>query len=90
MFYNLRDIKSRVLHACSLSRISPAAGRPEPRSVSDAPAEFIRAQLKGIVGFELPIVWLEGNRARAIEGLRREGAVGEAAVAEIMAAAERS
>ena len=32
------------------------AGRPEPWAVSDAPAEFIRGQLKGIVGFELPIV----------------------------------
>ena len=77
------------------------AGRPEPWAVSDAPAEFIRGQLKGIVGFELPIVRLEGkwkmsqnrpaaDRAGAIEGLRREGGVQESAVAEIMATTERS
>jgi transcriptional regulator len=76
------------------------AGRPEPWAVTDAPAEFIRAQLKGIVGFELPIVRLEGkwkmsqnrpaeDRAGAIEGLRREGGVDEASVADIMAAVER-
>ncbi len=70
------------------------AGRPEPWAVSDAPEEFIRAQLKGIVGFELPIVRLEGkwkmsqnrraeDRTGAIEGLRREGGA-EEAVAEIM------
>jgi transcriptional regulator len=73
------------------------AGRPEPWAVSDAPAEFIRGQLKGIVGFELPIVRLEGkwkmsqnrtasDRAGAIEGLRREGGPEEAAVAEMVAA----
>ena len=77
------------------------AGRPEPWAVTDAPPEFIRAQLKGIVGFEVSILRLEGkwkmsqnrpaeDRAGAIEGLRREGGAGEAAVAEIMAAAERS
>ncbi len=76
------------------------AGRPEPWAVSDAPAEFVRAMLKGIVGFELPIVRLEGkwkmsqnrpaeDRAGAIEGLRREGGPGEAAVAEIIAAGDR-
>ena len=37
------------------------AGRTSPWAVTDAPAEFIRAQLKGIVGFELPITRLEGK-----------------------------
>jgi transcriptional regulator len=75
------------------------ARRPEPWAVSDAPADFIRGQLKGIVGFELPIVRLEGkwkmsqnrpaeDRAGAIEGLRREGGTEEAAVAGIIAASE--
>jgi transcriptional regulator len=77
------------------------AGRPAPWAVADAPPEFIRAQLKGIVGFELPIVRLEGkwkmsqnrpaeDRAGAIEGLQREGGAGEARVAEVMAAVERN
>jgi transcriptional regulator len=67
--------------------------------VIDAPAAYIQTMLKGIVGFELPIVRLEGkwkmsqnrtaeDRAGTIEGLRREGGPGEAAVAEIMAAQE--
>jgi transcriptional regulator len=30
--------------------------------VTDAPADFIRAQLKGIVGLRMPIARLEGKR----------------------------
>ncbi|HVJ54606.1 MAG TPA: FMN-binding negative transcriptional regulator [Aliidongia sp.] len=37
------------------------AGRAAPWAVSDAPADFVRAQLNGIVGFELPITRLEGK-----------------------------
>jgi transcriptional regulator len=73
------------------------AGRPEPWAVGDAPAAYIQTMLKGIVGFELPIVRLEGkwkmsqnrpaeDRAGAIEGLRREGGADEATVAELIAA----
>ncbi|MER2604424.1 MAG: FMN-binding negative transcriptional regulator [Siculibacillus sp.] len=36
--------------------------RPAPWSLDDAPAEYIRAQLKGIVGFEIEIERLEGKR----------------------------
>ncbi len=38
------------------------AGRPAPWSVSDAPPDFIQAQLRGIVGLRLPIRRLEGKR----------------------------
>jgi transcriptional regulator len=69
--------------------------RPEPWAVSDAPAEFIAAQLKGIIGFRLAIDRLEGkwklsqnrpaaDRRGVIEGLRREGGAREAAVAAQM------
>lgn len=37
------------------------AGGGEPWAVSDAPADFVRSQLKGIVGFRLPITRLEGK-----------------------------
>lgn len=37
------------------------AGTPIPWKVSDAPADFIRSQIKGIVGFEIPIRRLEGK-----------------------------
>jgi transcriptional regulator len=36
--------------------------RVQPWAVSDAPADFIRAQLKGIVGVRMPISRLEGKR----------------------------
>lgn len=36
--------------------------RSEPWMVSDAPADFIKAQLKGIVGLRLPITRLDGKR----------------------------
>ncbi len=60
------------------------AGRAQPWAVSDAPEQFIRAHLAGIVGFELPIARLEGkwkmsqnrpaeDRASVVEGLEREG-----------------
>jgi transcriptional regulator len=47
------------------------APRPEPWTVSDAPAPFVAAQLKGIVGVEIEITRIEGkwkvnqNRAEA-------------------------
>ena len=37
------------------------AHSPEPWKVSDAPADFIQTQLRGIVGLELPIRRLEGK-----------------------------
>jgi len=36
--------------------------RAEPWAVTDAPAQFIRSQLKGIVGLRLPIARIEGKR----------------------------
>jgi transcriptional regulator len=39
-----------------------AAGQGEAWAVSDAPADFVQAQLKGIVGFDLAIERLEGKR----------------------------
>ena len=37
------------------------AGMPRPWKVLDAPSDFIASQLKGIVGFEIPIRRLEGK-----------------------------
>ena len=36
--------------------------RPEPWAVDDAPADFIAAQMKAIVGIEIPIVRIEERR----------------------------
>ena len=37
------------------------SARPEPWKTADAPAEFMDAQLKGIVGIEIPIAQIEGK-----------------------------
>ena len=74
--------------------------RADPWAVSDAPADYIQARLKGIVGFELPIARLEGkwkmsqnqpaeNREGVREGLRREGGVPEEIVADAMTRLEK-
>lgn len=58
--------------------------RPAPWSVSDAPEDFVRAQLNAIIGIEIPILTIEGkwkvsqNRSAAdregvVAGLRAEG-----------------
>jgi transcriptional regulator len=68
------------------------AAFPAPWQVSDAPAVYIDAQLKAIVGFEMPIARLEGkqkfNQNRSVEdrlgvinGLRNQG---KTEVAELM------
>lgn len=68
------------------------AGRPAPWAVADAPAPFVEAQLRGIVGVEIPLAALTGkwkasqNRSEA----DREGvagglaAEGEAALAGLV------
>jgi len=71
------------------------AGRGAPWSVSDAPAEFIDAQLGAIVGIEMPIARLVGkwkvsqnrqprDRAGAAEGLSQEGGDSAAAMADLV------
>lgn len=73
-------------------------GRPMPWQVSDAPADFIVAQLKGIIGLEIPIMRIEGkwkvsqnrpaaDRAGVIAALRDNGEMAEAMASLV---AERS
>ena len=68
--------------------------------MTDAPEDYIGGQLKRIIGFEIPIARLEGkwkmsqnrpaqDRAGVVEGLVREGGPPEAAVAKIVAAANK-
>lgn len=74
---------------------------PKPWAVSDAPADFVNAQLKGIVGFRMEITRLEGkwkmsqnrpavDRLGVVEGLRQQGGAVQAAVADEVADAMRS
>lgn len=69
--------------------------RVEPWAVSDAPTDYIKAQLRGIVGVRMPITRLEGkrklsqnysaaDRAGVIEGLSGSGNAHETAIASLM------
>lgn len=69
--------------------------RGTPWQVSDAPAEYIARQLKGIVGIEIAISSLDGkwkvsqnkdgtDRAGVVSGLQIEGGVEASAVAELV------
>ena len=72
--------------------------RAEPWAVTDAPTDFIKAQLKGIVGLRMPILRLEGkrkmsqnrnaaDRAGVIEGLSESDRAEDRLVASMIAAA---
>jgi transcriptional regulator len=63
------------------------ASRPEPWQVDDAPAAFVTAQIKGIIGVEIPIGRIEGkwkvsqnrpepDRAGVAAGYREQGEAG--------------
>jgi len=52
----------RLLALVSAQTQIHEAGRAEPCSVADAPDDFLSAQSKGIVGFEVEIERLEGKR----------------------------
>jgi transcriptional regulator len=65
--------------------------RPAPWRVEDAPADYVAAQIKGIVGIEIPIDRIEGkwkvsqnrpaaDRAGVVAGLREQGAAPMAAL----------
>jgi transcriptional regulator len=69
--------------------------RADPWAVSDAPADYIAAQLRGIIGFRLEIDRLEGkwklsqnrpavDRQGVVAGLEREGGPAEQALARAM------
>lgn len=67
----------------------------KPWKVTDAPSSYVDSQLKGIVGFEMPILRVEGkqkfnqnrsseDRAGVIKGLHELGEDGKTKVAELM------
>jgi transcriptional regulator len=60
--------------------------RAEPWAVTDAPASFVRAQLKGIVGLRLPIARIEGKRKMS----QNRSAADRAGVAAGLAASDRA
>jgi transcriptional regulator len=70
--------------------------RPEPWQVTDAPEDYLRKQLRAIVGVEMSVEHVQGkaklsqnrsdaDRTGAIDGLRREGGAREHVLADAMA-----
>jgi transcriptional regulator len=89
------DDPDRLLALVTKLTETHEAKREVPWAVSDAPADFIRGQLKGIVGFEMPIARLEGkwkmsqnrpaqDRAGVIEGLAGESTQAQQDVSRIV------
>ncbi|MDK1388662.1 FMN-binding negative transcriptional regulator [Sinorhizobium sp. 8-89] len=60
--------------------------RADPWAVGDAPEDFIRAQLRGIVGLRMPITRLEGKRKMS----QNRNAADRAGVASGLAASDRT
>ncbi len=50
-----------LLRQVSAMTAAQEAGLPEPWAVTDAPADFVAAQLRGIVGIEIEITRIEGK-----------------------------
>ena len=74
--------------------------RPAPWHVSDAPGPFVAAQLKAIVGIEIPIARIEGkwkvsqnrpavDQVGVVEGLRGSGGDAELIAAQVAERAKR-
>jgi transcriptional regulator len=91
-FYHDRD---RLLDVVTRLTDLHEAGRPNRWSVSDAPAEYVEGQLRGIVGIRIPIRRLDAkkklsqnqpvqNRAGARAGLAASSLDGDRQVAKIM------
>lgn len=56
------DDAERLLSVVTRLTNSFETPQPEPWAVTDAPADFVKAQLRAIVGIRLPITRLEGKR----------------------------
>lgn len=93
----MRTIEDRDWLAVQTAALTATqeGARAEPWAVSDAPPAFVEAQIKGIVGIEIPISRIEGkwkvsqNRPEAdrrgvVEGLRTAGDPASEAMANLV------
>ncbi len=89
------DVEWKRAHVTRLTQ-SQEGKRAAPWAVSDAPEDYLKGMLKGIIGFELPIVRLDGkwkmsqnrkaeDRQGVIAGLGKEREASAQAVAAIVA-----
>jgi transcriptional regulator len=93
----LRIIEDRDWLAAQISALTETqeAAFPDPWAVTDAPPAFVNAQIKGIVGIEIPIARIEGkwkvsqnrpeaDRAGVVDGLRAAGDPASDAMADLV------
>jgi transcriptional regulator len=80
------DDPGRLLEAVSRLTNLHEGERASPWAVSDAPADFVQAQLRGIVGIRMPVTRLEGKRKMS----QNRSAADRAGVAAGLAASERA
>lgn len=84
-----------VTRLTNLHEEARVAAGAEPWAVDDAPADFVKAQLRGIVGLRLPITRLDGkrkmgqnrnaqDRAGVVEGLGASESVADRIVAGLI------
>lgn len=78
------DDPERLLAVVTRLTERQEGARPAPWAVADAPADFVAAQLRGIVGLRLPITRLEGKRKMS----QNRGMADRAGVAEGLAAGD--
>jgi transcriptional regulator len=57
----IMDDASWLLRQITALTASQEAAQPQPWAVSDAPADFVASQLKGIIGVEIEITRIEGK-----------------------------
>jgi transcriptional regulator len=57
----IKDDPEWLLRQISAMTARQESARPEPWAVGDAPASFVAAQIKGIVGIEIDIARIEGK-----------------------------
>ncbi|MDX8436078.1 FMN-binding negative transcriptional regulator [Mesorhizobium abyssinicae] len=79
------DDADRLLDVVTRLTTLHEGGRASPWAVSDAPPDFIQAQLKGIIGLRMPITRLEGKRKMS----QNRNAADRAGVVSGLAASDR-
>lgn len=80
------DEPGRLLEAVSRLTNLHEGERASPWAVSDAPPDFVQAQLRGIVGLRMPVTRLEGKRKMS----QNRNAADRAGVAGGLAASDRA
>lgn len=80
------DDAARLLDIVSRLTDLHEGARTSPWAVSDAPADFVQSQLRGIVGLRMPVTRIEGKRKMS----QNRNAADRAGVAEGLAASERA